>query len=261
MGRVEVEEDIAYGEGVGEEREDPHLAAAVRAEKGKQLEDAGEELGSANPGGPLRRSCGSGVVRHGWTRHAPGPAVALGIVVVGVLRLRPTHGGHLCPQTSVEREHAVVAVAVDVGRGNEPGQAREELERGEEEDRAPVGRGLGQPVQQAGVGRVEGVEAVGGAEAHERKRRPSAVTHEALEAGPVVVLDPYGGVDRKPAAALPGGHVVSDVSIEEVVAAKVAKHAPLDDGLELGPALRRERRGVAAPSPTVQRSTRVVGRR
>ena len=48
VGKVEVEEDGTDDGRIGEEREDPHLAAARRAQEGKHLVDAREEDGPAD---------------------------------------------------------------------------------------------------------------------------------------------------------------------------------------------------------------------
>ena len=45
MREVEVEEDALDGRGQGDERDDPHLAAAGGAQERKHLVDAGQELG------------------------------------------------------------------------------------------------------------------------------------------------------------------------------------------------------------------------
>jgi len=45
MRQVEVEEDALYGGGEGDEGDDPHLAAAGRAQEGQHLVDASQELG------------------------------------------------------------------------------------------------------------------------------------------------------------------------------------------------------------------------
>jgi len=44
----------------------------------------------------------------------------------------------------------VVTMAVHPGRGYEPGEALQELERGEEDFRSPVGPGLGEAIEQPG---------------------------------------------------------------------------------------------------------------
>lgn len=46
----------------------------------------------------------------------------------------------------------MVAVAVPAGRGDELGQALEQLERGEAEDGPAVGCWAGQPVEEPGLG-------------------------------------------------------------------------------------------------------------
>ncbi len=45
MRQVEVEKDALHGRGHGDERDDPHLAAAGRTQERKHLVDAGQELG------------------------------------------------------------------------------------------------------------------------------------------------------------------------------------------------------------------------
>ena len=47
MGQVEVEEDVPYGGGEGDERYDPHLTAAGRAQEREHLVDASHEPGQS----------------------------------------------------------------------------------------------------------------------------------------------------------------------------------------------------------------------
>ena len=45
MREIEMEEDALHGGGQGDERDDPHLAAAGGAQERKHLVDAGQKLG------------------------------------------------------------------------------------------------------------------------------------------------------------------------------------------------------------------------
>ena len=121
------------GFGLGEKGEDAHGGAAVGALEGEDLVDAREETGPA-------RACGDvlGSLRDARRRTVRGlAAVAIGAV----------QGHDAGPETRIGGEDAVVAVAVDAGRGDEAGKGGEELERREGEDRAAVGCGSRQVIE------------------------------------------------------------------------------------------------------------------
>ena len=144
MGEVQVEEDGGDDGRVGEEREEAHWATAGGAEQGQDLIDAGEEDGPADargargPGRPgVGQDCrlpdGLGV--HGWGRDGLGPA----------------DGDDGVSGSCVGRHHTVVSVTVHPGRRDEPGEALDELDRGDQNLGAPVGRGLGEAVEEPGL--------------------------------------------------------------------------------------------------------------
>jgi len=128
---------------VGEEGEDGHLATTSGAEEGKHLVDPGEEHGPADPSGagaPRRFGIGR---------------CALGFGGWGRRQLRPADGDGGRSGSCVGGEHAMVSVAVHPGRGNEPGDALEELEGREQDLGASVGRGPREAIEEPGLGRGE----------------------------------------------------------------------------------------------------------
>jgi hypothetical protein len=120
----------------------------------------------------------------------------------------------------------VITVAVDAGRGEDRGQAVQELESGETERGAASGVGLGEEVEDLVGTAANQVEAVEG------ERTPGTVAKEPLEAGPVGGFDADAPVQTEPAAVLPSEHVLSVVGFQETVAGKVAEHSLADRVLE-----------------------------
>ncbi|MEJ2582741.1 MAG: hypothetical protein P8127_14065 [Acidobacteriota bacterium] len=136
--QLEVTEDGAGGFGVGEEGEDAHVGAALGAAEGEDLVDAGVELGPAGAGG------GAGEGGGGFLAN-----VSLGLLAedVGDLDTHlPSEGDDVGPEPCVGGQHAVVAVAVDPGRRDQPREGLEELEGREGEEGAAVGGGTGRLV-------------------------------------------------------------------------------------------------------------------
>ncbi len=88
----------------------------------------------------------------------------------------------------------MVAMAMDAGRRNEPGQAVEQLEGCEAELMTAVHIGLGEPVDQASVRRGERLEAGGGVEPLKGERPACAVANEPLQTRSVLALDADGCV-------------------------------------------------------------------
>jgi hypothetical protein len=76
--------------------------------------------------------------------------------VVRILRVFAPVPDDLFPPAGVGGEDAVVAVAVESWRRDQPGQAVEKLEGGQAERGAAVSRGTRQMVDEAGVGGVQG---------------------------------------------------------------------------------------------------------
>lgn len=107
----------------------------------------------------------------------------------------------------------MIAVPVDAGRRDESGQPIQELERGEPEHGAPVGRGPGQAIADLTLGLP-----VAPLEPLERERRPGAVAEQSLESGPVVGFDADRGVEGEASGVIPGEHVAGGVLLEQSVA-------------------------------------------
>jgi hypothetical protein len=93
-------------------------------------------------------------------------------------------------------------MAVHPRRRDERGQTVDELERGEGERDAPVGRGLREMVEET-LG-VIGVAL----QALEREWAARAAPEQALQARPVRGLDPHAGIDREATAVAPATHAL-----------------------------------------------------
>ena len=76
------------------------------------------------------------------------------------------------------------------------------------------------------------------------KGRARAVAEQSFDAGSVVALDAYGGVDAEATGALPGEHAVGVGFIEQAVGTEAAKHTTLDDPLELEPVVGLKESGL-----------------
>ena len=74
----------------------------------------------------------------------------------------PSVADHVGAESSVGREHTVVAVAVCPGRGDEAREPREEFEGREAEAGAAVGERACEAVEEAGVGPAQGGLSGGG---------------------------------------------------------------------------------------------------
>ena len=138
----------------------------------------------------------------------------------------------------------MVSVAMDSRGRDEASDPLEELERREQELGAAVGRRLGQPIYQLGLGRAERDDAARRVESFQREGRPSTVTEQPFDAGSVLALDANGGIDAEPTGALPGQHAVGVGFVEQAVAVEVAQHATLHDVLEFMPVLGNEPGGL-----------------
>jgi hypothetical protein len=101
----------------------------------------------------------------------------------------------------------VVAVPMDAGRWNEPGQAVEQPEGGEAKHFATVNIGLGEPIHQASLRRGERLETGGCMEPLQGERPPRTVPNKPLETRSVLALDPDRCVDGKPAGPAPCAHI------------------------------------------------------
>jgi hypothetical protein len=120
-GQAEVAEDGIDGLGSGDEGDDAHVGAAVGAEQGEDLVDAGEEAGPAGAGGGALRQVGRG----GSGRFGLGSVGRVGQGVVaragdGVgrrLAVVATEGDDTFAQARIGCKDAVVAMAVDAGEG------------------------------------------------------------------------------------------------------------------------------------------------
>jgi hypothetical protein len=177
-----------------------------------------------------------GVPRWGWGRLCLGPADGY------------DGGSGSC----VGSEHTVVTMAVHPGRGYEPGEALQELERGEEDFRSPVGPGLGEAIEQPGLGRGEGGRAARGVKALEGEGWPGTVADQALDARTVVALDADGGGDAEPAGPLPGEHALSIGLVEQAACTEVPEHTAPNDRLEVEPVALLEMGRLVEPDGSVQ---------
>ena len=121
----------------------------------------------------------------------------------------------------------MVAVPMDAGRWNEPGQAVEQLEGSEAKLLATVHIGLGEPIYQPSLRRGERLEIGGAVESLQGERPPRTVPNEPLETRSVLALDPDRCVDGKPAGPLPRAHVRHRGGIQEATPAEPAQDAKL----------------------------------
>jgi hypothetical protein len=241
VGEVDVEEDGGYDGRVGEKGEDGHLATAGGAEERQDIVDASEEHGPSDPrwaGAPSRFRIGRSlkeVRRWGWGR----------------LSLGPTDGDDDGSGSSVRGKHAVVPMAVHAGRWDEPGEALQELEGGEHDLGAPIGRGFGEPIEEPCVGRGEGGRSAQGVKALEGEGWPGAVTDQAFDARTVLTLDANGSVDAEAAGALPGEHALGIGLVEKAARVEVPEHAALDDTREVEPVVFVEDGGLIEADSSV----------
>jgi hypothetical protein len=136
VGQVEVAEDGACGFGVGDESENAHVRPALGAAEGEDLVDAGEDLGPAGAGGGGERHSGIVVAVRGLLG-----AGTFGRTSFGLGGVVAAEGDDPGPEPCVGSLHAVVAVAVDAGWGDQAGKGVEKLEGREGEEGAAVGDG------------------------------------------------------------------------------------------------------------------------
>jgi hypothetical protein len=133
-GQTEVGENGVRGLGGGDEGEDAHVAAAIRAGEGEDLVGAGEEASPAGGGG--------GVVRRVWQvgdfRSQDGAAA---VRVAGRHDSVAIEVDDPFAEAGVRGKDAVIAVAVDAGWRDEAGEGGEKLEAREGEDGAAVAGG------------------------------------------------------------------------------------------------------------------------
>jgi hypothetical protein len=165
-----------------------------------------------------------------------------------------TVANHIGVEVSVGREHAVVAVPVGAGRGDEAGEPLERLEGREPQAGAAVGEGAGGAVDEVCVGPAQGGLSGGGVEPVQREGRPGTVPDEALEVGAVVGLDTDGSVEAEATGAAPGAHVGGLVEVEEAPADEESEQAVLDEGGEGAGGV-----GVESPSAVEGEGAPTVG--
>ncbi len=134
-----MEEDGGDDGRIGEEGEDPHLAAAGGTEQRQHVVDASEQDGPADSGrgGALTRRLG-GNGRGGG-------------IPFGRRRLGPAEGHDVGPEPGIGSQHTVVAMAMDPRGRDELGESLEELERGEQQLGAAVDVGFREPVEEAAL--------------------------------------------------------------------------------------------------------------
>ena len=216
---------------VGEEGEDLHVATTRWAEQRQHLVDASEQHGptkaSGVPGSSRFRIDG-GLRR--WTRELGGECVGLG----------PADERDGGAELGIGSEHPVIPMPLYTGGWHETSEPLEELVRREQELGAPVGRRLGQPIDEEGLGRGKGNDAAGGMEPFKREGWTCTVSEQLFDACSVLALDTDGRVDTEPTGALPRQHAVGVGLVEQAVAVEVAEHATLDDVLKLMPVLGNE---------------------
>ena len=104
------------------------------------------------------------------------------------------------------REHAVVAMAVGPGRGDQPREPLEQLAGCEPEGGAAVGERACEPVDEARVGLAQGGLSGGGVEPVQREGGPGTVPDQALETGAVMGRDTDRPVEAETSGSAPGAH-------------------------------------------------------
>ena len=116
------------------------------------------------------------------------------------------------------------AVTVAAGRGEDLGQAVQELQGRETQGGATGGVGPREEVEELIGVIVDQVESV------ESEGRPGTIPNEPFEAGPVGGLDADAGVQAKAATVIPGQHVLGVVGLQEAVASKMPED-PFSNGV------------------------------
>jgi hypothetical protein len=127
----------------------------------------------------------------------------------------------------LRNQDPVVAVPMDAGRWNEPGQALEELEGSEAKHFAAVHIGLREPIHPASLRRGERLETGGGVEPLQGERPARTVPNKPLKTRSVLGLDPDRCVDGKPAGPLPCAHIRRHGGVQEATAGEPAQDAKL----------------------------------
>ena len=124
---------------IGEEGEDPHLAAAGGTEQWQHVVDPREQDGPADSGrgGALTRRLG-GNGRGGG-------------IPFGRRRLGPAEGHDVGPEPGIGSQHTVVAVTMNARGRDELGERVEELERPKHQLGAAVDVGFWEPVEEAAL--------------------------------------------------------------------------------------------------------------
>ena len=232
--QLKVAEDGAGRLGVGEEGEDAHIGSALGAAEGEGLVNAGQELSPAGAGGGAGEGeCGavpSGVLV------SVGRSLRVGSFDGLYVQPLASEGDDAGTEPCVGGEDAVVAVAVDPGRRDQPGEGVEELKGREGEEGTPVRGGTGWLVEHAADAGVIGPPSRPALDAQpvEGEGRSGAVAEEPLATSAIGGADADGSVEAEAAGALPGEHVVHGVRLEEAAAVEEAEDAALDDGCECG---------------------------
>jgi hypothetical protein len=219
-------QDLCDGLGVGEERDEGERFLAGGTDQRKHFIDPSQQGGP--PGWPGRGGvgwfrCGNlglgGGGRDLWSRCGETiEADDLG----GESIVLPGPFGDEGSQGRIGSKDPVVTVTVDAGRGEDPGQAVEELQSGETQGRAASGVGLGQDVEDlvgAAADQVEPFEGEGWS---------GTITNQPLQSFTVGGLDANAGVEAKAATVLPAQHIIGFVGFQEAVADHVAED-PLSD--------------------------------
>ncbi len=134
-------EDSADRGGVGEERDQAHLALAARAGEGAGLVDPREQAGPVDRGAVVSGKRERGI------RHERRRGRRLEQELSGV-------GGNARAQCGMRGEHPEIVMPMPARRRDQRGEAIEQFERGEGEFGLAVGQGPGQGVADRLIGAV-----------------------------------------------------------------------------------------------------------
>jgi len=131
---AEVREDLPDRPGLGDERDEPDVAAARRAQERKLLPRPRHQLGPRNPGGVVRAGLFMSVAAAFRGMSAVRVPACRGISPLADIPDRQSGDGP--PQRVIRREDSVIAVPVLARLRDEIGEPVEELKRRELDDAA-----------------------------------------------------------------------------------------------------------------------------
>jgi len=194
--QLQVEQDGANGGRIGEEGQDPHLPSTGGAQQRQHLVDPGEQESPEGTGAAGGWALGGiswpGRGRDGRRREGTCPCGGYGpagrgregfraVLLLLVVSGSSADGHDSRPEAGVGCEQAVVALAMDAGWWQKPGDPRDQIEGCEHQDGAPLKIGLGEAVDQLCLGVLQGGQAGGGVEPLESERGAGAVTHQPFQ--------------------------------------------------------------------------------